>query len=61
MRAPTRPKRLVSSRMQAAAISACSRSAPAQAPSSQSQVMSNTGPIWACSCSAFFICFSLPA
>jgi hypothetical protein len=45
----------------AAAISACSRSAPAWAPSSQSQVMSKIGPSSFCSCRALRISFSEPA
>ena len=42
-------------------ISACCFSLPASAPSSQSHVMSNTRPIFACSSRALPISLSLPA
>jgi len=61
MRAPTRPWRLSAPLMAAATISAWAFSAPAGAPSSQSQVRSKTGPSVRCNSSALPISFSLPA
>src|SRR5258706_8336068 len=61
MRAPAIANALRSEPRISTIISACCFSLPASAPSSQSQVMSNTRPSFACSSSALPISFSLPA
>src|ERR1700682_2985275 len=61
MRAPAMPNVFLSDESTPTIISACSFSLPACAPSSQSQVMSKSRPIFACSSSAFTMSFSLPA